>query len=80
MQSGQCYILDAVCEYLAVDWTGIPWVRLEECYVIDNAILIGQRPEKRVIIVTETGKCRDGDQNNHMRYRIGKYEWVCILK
>ena len=71
--------MEAPCDYLAVDWSGIPWVRYEECYVINNHVRIGERLEWRVIVKTDQGRCADRDLTLHTRYQISNYEWVCIL-
>jgi hypothetical protein len=68
------------CDYLAVDWSGIPWVRFEECYRVDGKIYIGQRSEGRVPMTMDNGRCRDDDHKTYPRYRIGEREWICIRK
>jgi hypothetical protein len=67
------------CDYWSVDWTGIPWVRFEQCYVIDNKVKIGQR-EWRVILSIDNGRCSDDDPSQHLRYKISDKEYVCIVK
>lgn len=67
------------CDYLAVDWTGIAWVRYEECYRVNGKIYIGVRPDPRTPIKTEQARCRDADPKSYTRYQIGELEWVCII-
>ena len=71
--------MEIPCDYLATDWTGIPWVRYEQCYIIDGKVNVGFR-EPRLIQATDMGRCRDDDPTPHIRYRLSEYEWICLRK
>jgi len=73
------------CDYLAVQWDNISWVRYEMCQFAKRAgvdgVFIGARIlEFRPIESMDQGKCRDMEKTTHARYKIGDKEWVCVLK
>ena len=70
--------METPCDYLAIDWTGVSWVRYEQCYIIGDKVSIGSRNDLRIIEATDNGRCRDSDPSVHKRFRLSQYEWVCI--
>jgi len=73
------------CDYLAVQWDGIVWVRHEMCQFAKrddgvDGVYIGARNEFRAILSMDQGRCADMDKNSYARYKIGDKEWVCYIK
>lgn len=68
------------CDYMAIQWDGINWVRFEHCQQVGNDIYVGARTEPRRILQTDQGRCRDMEPKTHVRYRIGDQEWICVLR
>jgi hypothetical protein len=75
--------MPVMCDYLANANFG-PWVRWETCQFAKrnsdgvDGVYVGQRQEFRPIMSMDRGKCREGDKKDHIRYRIGDGEWVCL--
>ena len=77
--------MPVICDYLAVQWDGVVWVRHETCQFAKrddgiDGVYIGARFEFRPIESMDQGKCSDTDKNSYARYKIGDKEWVCVIK
>jgi hypothetical protein len=77
--------MPVICDYLAVQWDGIAWVRHEQCQFAKrddgiDGVYIGARLEFRPIESLDRGKCSDADKKVYARYKIGDKEWVCVIK
>ena len=78
--------MPVICDYLAVQWDGIVWVRHEMCqfakrdYDGIDGVYIGARLQFRPIQSMDQGRCSDADKKAYARYKIGDQEWVCVIK
>ena len=77
--------MPVTCDYLAVQWDGITWVRHETCQFAKkhdgvDGVYIGARLEFRPIESMDQGRCADADAKSYARYKIGDREWVCVIK
>lgn len=78
--------MPVICDYMAIQWDGVNWVRHETCQFAKrnsdkvDGVYIGARLEFRPIESMDQGKCRDMEKTTHARYKIGDKEWVCVIK
>jgi hypothetical protein len=78
--------MPVVCDYLAVQWDNISWVRHEMCqfakneYGIDGVFIGARVLEFRPIQSMDQGRCSDADKKSYPRYKIGDKEWICVIK
>jgi len=78
--------MPVLCDYLAVQWDGIVWVRHEHCQFAKtddgiDGVYIGARIfDFRPIQSIDQGRCADADKKTYPRYKIGDKEWVCVIK
>ena len=78
--------MPVTCDYMAIQWDGVNWVRHEMCQFAKrdsdgiDGVYIGDRLEFIPIKSLDQGKCRDMEKTTHARYKIGDKEWVCVIK
>jgi hypothetical protein len=78
--------MPVICDYLAVQWDGIIWVRHEMCQFAKrdhdsvDGVYIGARLQFKPIQSMDQGRCADADKKAYARYKIGDQEWVCVIR